>query len=244
MRRRDFLKIAGLGFISGLFLSSVSFSFKPTRRVRWGITIDVLQCKKNRDCKVCIEACHEIHNVPDVPDPKEKVMWIWTSTFEKAFENELGPLVKETRGSDPVLLLCNHCENPPCVKVCPTGATWKREDGIVMMDYHRCIGCRYCMAACPYGSRSFNWKDNRRYIKKLNYDFPVRTKGVVEKCNLCEERISKNLLPRCVEACPYGALTFGNLNDFQSSPSRLLRERLSIVRKPHLGTLPNVFYLL
>ncbi len=95
-------------------------------------------------------------------------------------------------------VFCNHCENPPCVRVCPTKATFQRADGIVMMDYHRCIGCRLCMAACPYGARSMNYRDPRPFIAKINPDFPTRTKGVVEKCNFCEERLAKGMLPACV----------------------------------------------
>ena len=113
----------------------------------------------------------------------------------------------------PVLVLCNHCDNPPCVRVCPTKATWRRDDGIVMMDWHRCIGCRYCVVACPYGSRSFNWVNPRPHVEDITMDFPTRMKGVVEKCTLCEERISRNQLPACVEACPYGALIFGDRGD-------------------------------
>ncbi len=99
-------------------------------------------------------------------------------------------------------LLCNHCEEPSCVRVCPTKATFKRADGIVAMDYHRCIGCRYCMAACPFGSRSFNWGEPREYLDlaKLNPEFPTRMRGVVEKCNFCVERLAVGKLPACVEA--------------------------------------------
>ena len=112
-----------------------------------------------------------------------------------------------------------------------------------MMDWHRCIGCRYCMAACPYGSRSFNWFDPRPYISELNPDYPTRTKGVVEKCTFCEERLAKGQAPLCVEACPEKALVFGNLADPKSEVRRLLDARFSIRRKPELGTHPEVFYL-
>jgi molybdopterin-containing oxidoreductase family iron-sulfur binding subunit len=112
-----------------------------------------------------------------------------------------------------------------------------------MMDWHRCIGCRYCIAACPYGSRSFNWVDPRPYLNELNPDFPTRTKGVVEKCDLCEERLADGELPACVEACPAGALHFGDLGDPASSVRKLLEERFAIRRKPGLGTEPQVYYL-
>jgi molybdopterin-containing oxidoreductase family iron-sulfur binding subunit len=142
-----------------------------------------------------------------------------------------------------VPLLCNHCADPPCTRVCPTQATWKRDDGIVMMDWHRCIGCRYCVAACPYGSRSFNWEDPRPSISSINPDFPTRTKGVVEKCNFCEERLARGLKPACVDACPQHVFTFGNLADPDSEPRQLLRERFAVQREPELGTGPSVFYL-
>jgi len=129
------------------------------------------------------------------------------------------------------------------VRVCPTQATWKRDDGIVDMDWHRCIGCRYCMAACPYGSRSFNWMDPRRYIQHPNAEFPTRTKGVVEKCTFCTERLVAGRLPGCVEACPEKALVFGNLADPHSPIRELLAKRQHLRRRPELGTGPAVFYI-
>jgi molybdopterin-containing oxidoreductase family iron-sulfur binding subunit len=112
-----------------------------------------------------------------------------------------------------------------------------------MMDWHRCIGCRYCVAACPYGSRSFNWVDPRPHIKALDPDFPTRTRGVVEKCNLCEERLAKGERPACVVGCKEKALTFGNLADPRSEVRTLLRNRYTIRRRPELGTEPAIYYL-
>jgi Fe-S-cluster-containing dehydrogenase component len=111
-----------------------------------------------------------------------------------------------------------------------------------MMDFHRCIGCRYCMAACPYGSRSFNWTDPRSHIAKLNPNFPARTKGVVEKCNFCEEIIGEGNQPYCVKSCPQEAMVFGDLNDSNSRIRELLRTRFAIRRKPELGTDPRIYY--
>ena len=111
------------------------------------------------------------------------------------------------------------------MRVCPTKATFKRADGIVMMDYHRCIGCRFCMAACPYGSRSMNYRDPRPFIRKINPDFPTRTKGVVEKCNFCEERLARGILPACVVACKEKALVFGDLEDPRSDVRLLSGQR-------------------
>jgi molybdopterin-containing oxidoreductase family iron-sulfur binding subunit len=145
------------------------------------------------------------------------------------------------------LVFCNHCDNPPCVRACPTKATFKRKDGIVAMDYHRCIGCRFCMAACPYGMRSFNWRDPRPFIDKTHYnkEFPTRMRGVVEKCNFCVERLAKGLKPACVEACGNtGGLTFGNLNDPHSEIRKVLESNYTIQRKPALGTHPSLFYII
>jgi Fe-S-cluster-containing dehydrogenase component len=112
-----------------------------------------------------------------------------------------------------------------------------------MMDYHRCIGCRFCIAACPYGARSFNFRDPRPFIRKLNPDFPTRSKGVVEKCSFCQERLEVGLLPACVEACKARVLIFGDLDDPDSEVYKVLMERNHIRRKPALGTYPSVFYL-
>jgi molybdopterin-containing oxidoreductase family iron-sulfur binding subunit len=112
-----------------------------------------------------------------------------------------------------------------------------------MMDYHRCIGCRYCMAACPYGSRSFNYVDPRPHLSTVNPDVPTRTAGVVEKCNFCEERLADGRLPACVDACPQKALIFGDLNDENSPVRQALRTRYSVQRQPELGCGPSIFYL-
>jgi molybdopterin-containing oxidoreductase family iron-sulfur binding subunit len=156
---------------------------------------------------------------------------------------QVSPYQAEARSRTPVLVLCNHCKNAPCTRVCPTGATWRRSDGVVAMDEHRCIGCRYCMAACPYGSRSFNW-ESPRGLPAGNY--PARRAGVVEKCNLCVERLDVGQIPLCVETCRgigVAALTFGNLDDANSPLRRLLGSRQALQRRPSLGTEPSIFYL-
>jgi len=191
-------------------------------------------------CNTCIQACHRAHNVPRIPDPRHEIKWLWKEPFRNLFGPEAVPAVAQNRLS---LALCNHCDNPPCTRVCPTAATWKRADGIVMMDWHRCIGCRYCMAACPYGSRSFNFVDPKPYLAAAAPDFPRRTKGVVEKCNFCEERLALGKSPLCVEACPERALVFGDLNNPQSEVRRLLDSRFAIRRHTELGTRPSVFYV-
>jgi molybdopterin-containing oxidoreductase family iron-sulfur binding subunit len=126
--------------------------------------------------------------------------------------------------------------------VCPTKATFQREDGIVMMDMHRCIGCRFCMAGCPFGARSFNWKDPRPYVKENYPGYPTREIGVVEKCTFCAERLAQGLQPACVEASG-GAMVFGDLEDEKSEVREYLRKYFTIRRKAHLGTNPQVYYI-
>jgi len=237
LTRKDFLRLSGLSCFS-LAVRKLAGAVTSTR---WGMAIDTAKCLKEPNCTKCIEACDHAHNVPQLPDPRHAVKWIWKEPFDRAFLNQIdeySPL-----RAAPVMVLCNHCDDPPCVRVCPTQATWKRSDGIVDMDWHRCIGCRYCMAACPYGSRSFNWQDPRPYIHDPNPDFPTRTKGVVEKCNFCAERLADGKPPACVAACPEKALIFGNMADPQSEIRELLRSRRHIRRKPELGTRPQVFYI-
>ena len=166
MTRREFLQLLALsGF--GLIVpgASVRSAAAEGPVKKWAMVVDVSKCAKEGDCTDCIEACHRVHNVPNIPDPKREVKWIWTTPFERLFPEQGRYMERELR-EQKVLTLCNHCENPPCVAVCPTKATFQRADGIVMMDYHRCIGCRYCMAACPYGARSFNWQDPRPFIRR------------------------------------------------------------------------------
>ena len=233
--RHTFLRLTGFSFLA---MAAKKLMAGPAR---WGMAIDTAKCATQVNCTKCIAACHLAHNVPDLGDPRHEVRWIRKEPFAHAFRDQ----VDEYSGlrAAPAMVLCNHCDNPPCVRVCPTGATWKREDGIVAMDWHRCIGCRYCMAACPYGSRSFNWQDPRPYIHNANPEFPTRTKGVVEKCNFCSERLGTGRPPACVEACPEKALVFGDAADPHSPIRELLSSRRHIRRKPELGTQPHVFYI-
>jgi len=256
MNKRDFLKVAGVTAIgaaigpgkkaaAALRGQAVNNPNALTAR-RWAMVVDMRKCKG--DCPDCITACHRAHNVPSIPNPLHEIKWIWTDHYANAFEvpPEEERLLSDEVRDKPFLVLCNHCDNPPCVRACPTQATFKRlSDGIVMMDFHRCIGCRFCMAACPYGSRSFNFGDPRKYLKEadINQDFPTRVKGVVEKCNFCSERLAAGRMPACVEACKQGVLTFGDLDDPSSEVTRLLRENYTVKRKPELGTMPMVYYI-
>ncbi len=250
--RRKFFKIASLGTVAGVagkrsmeaLARGDAHSSDTEGGKRWAMVVDLTKCKTNEGCRDCIEACHVTHNVPNFDNPKDEIKWIWTEPYEHTFPGQENEYMKDKLAHSDVLVLCNHCDNPPCCRVCPTQATWKREsDGIVMMDWHRCIGCRYCVAACPYGSRSFNWFDPRPVLGELNEEFPTRTRGVVEKCTFCEKRLAEGKQPACVEACPENALIFGDLEDPHSEIREILRTRFSIRRKPNLGTQPQVYYI-
>jgi molybdopterin-containing oxidoreductase family iron-sulfur binding subunit len=209
------------------------------------MVVDTRKCLREKGCEDCAARCHAVHNVPDIDSPAHEVKWIWKEQFHRAFPEQEHEFVPEHLKDQSLPVLCNHCDSPPCVRVCPTAATWKRDDGIVMMDMHRCIGCRYCTVACPYGSRSFNWMDPRPHIEgELDPGFPTRSKGVVEKCNFCAERIAVGKAPACVKACKEGALLFGDLSDPESDVRKALkRSGYTIRRKPGLGTVPHVFYI-
>jgi molybdopterin-containing oxidoreductase family iron-sulfur binding subunit len=255
--RRKFLKLAGLTALGAAGASSIKATASSgaaadhgapsTDGVRLAMVIDLRKFAKD-DALIerCIEACHRTHNVPDFgDDAKNAVKWIWAEDFETAFHSQEFHFIREDLKGKPTLLLCNHCDNPPCTRVCPTQATWRREsDGIVMMDWHRCIGCRYCVVACPYGSRSFNWMDPRRVLDDPTIDYPTRMRGVVEKCTFCEERLARGLQPACVEACTNDEIVFGDINDPHSKVREILTERMAIRRRPGLGTQPEVYYII
>ena len=254
--RRDFLKLAGLTAVGAAGVSSIKATdakasttgdhAEPSAEgVRLAMVIDLRKFSKD-DALIerCVEACHREHNVPNFEnDPKNEVKWIWSDEFETAFHSQEFHFIREDLKGKPTLLLCNHCDNPPCTRVCPTQATWKREeDGVVMMDWHRCIGCRYCVVACPYGSRSFNWKDPRPGIEEITPDYPTRMRGVVEKCTFCIHRVRDGKYPKCVEVCPTGSRKFGNLLDEGSEMRYLLREKRVFVLKEELNTRPRFYY--
>ncbi len=273
-QRRKFLKIAGASVVAGIgapaiikLSSSPAFASDhaapaadhapaadahgghaeeaPTG-VRLGMVIDMRKMADNPGLlDNAISACIDAHNLPQFPDSKNAIKWIWKTPFENVFTDHSAYHASKKTAHIDFPALCNHCDDPPCCRACPTQATFKVvSTGIVAMDFHRCIGCRFCMAACPYGARSFNWQDPRPYIKKYNKNFPTRMKGVVEKCNFCGERLALGQEPACVEACKgTGAITFGNLNDAKSEVRAVLDKEFTIQRKPTLGTKPSVFYI-
>ncbi|MBW1981715.1 MAG: 4Fe-4S dicluster domain-containing protein [Deltaproteobacteria bacterium] len=258
--RRRFLKLvgismAGLGALSAFDLfervelgaQELTTDSKALTGKRWAIAVDVAKLDEET-VKKAIDACNREHNIPQYDNSEEEIKWIWHDSFEHVFPGQEYDYLPEEIHEKPFLLLCNHCSNPPCVRVCPTRATWQRPDGVVMMDQHRCIGCRYCMAACPFGARSFNWRDAKATYWKENEPpnpkYPLRGKGVVEKCTFCDERLAEGLPPACVEAvADTKALIFGDLDDPDSEIREVLRTRFAIRRKAELGTSPNIYYL-
>jgi molybdopterin-containing oxidoreductase family iron-sulfur binding subunit len=254
-KRRDFLKIAGLSALGlttipvldalgsgGAVVPEYTVGKGPDALIgkHWGMVIDLT---KLENVEAITEACHKVHNVPHFEEKRHEIKWIWETEYNRAFVGQENPYLADALAHAPVLVLCNHCENPSCVRACPTQATFKREsDGIVLMDFHRCIGCRFCMAACPFGARSFNFRDPRPFIAETNKKFPTRSKGVVEKCNFCAERLAVGLMPACVEASE-GAIAFGDLDDPDSEIRELLRTNYTIRRKPEAGTSPSVYYI-
>lgn len=272
--RRNFLKVAGISTLAGLggtavvdrLVAGSSVAHASTAASegaghaeaakghgpvsdpsvnRYGMVIDVKKFQQDPSLgEKAVKACHQVHNVPQFPDKKDEIKWIWMTNFENAFPENPNLYQDEATESHQLPILCNHCDSPPCVRACPTKATFRNKDGVVIMDFHRCIGCRFCMAACPYGSRSFNWRDPRPFVVNQNNNFPTRTRGVVEKCNFCAERIGIGQQPACVEACGESkAMVFGNLNDPNSEIRKILKENHTLQRNPSLGTLPSVFYI-
>jgi molybdopterin-containing oxidoreductase family iron-sulfur binding subunit len=240
--RRDFLKIggtvtAGAAVAYGLPLYPISKAYARgedgySTGKRWGMVIDLKKCQDG--CTACVDACRKENNVAFFGDPTIDIYWIRKAKISRKVANAK-PF------SAP--LLCNHCEHPPCALVCPVQATYKREDGIVIVDKHRCIGCRYCLIACPYNMRMFNFKENDT---TWNEELPTRMHGVSESCDFCFHRVDKGLEPACVEACKkanQGAMTFGNLNDSSSEVSQLLANTMVHALREDLGTKPKVFYM-
>jgi len=210
-----------------------------TGRYRWGMVINLDTCI---GCEYCLRACSATNDVA-----KDKP---WNLVVEE----------KTTTGATFFFSRpCLHCQDAPCVEVCPVKATYRRDDGLVVMDYDKCIGCRYCEVACPYDARKFNWEarsDDNPYIPTWGIaEVPRRPRGVIEKCTFCIHRIDKGLkiglepgvdpeaTPACVNICPVGARTFGNLKDPESQVSKLLADFPTIRLREELGTDPSVYYI-
>ncbi len=211
---------------------------------RWGLVIDIGACI---GCRRCAYACKLENNI------SEKIYPLWIEVFESDADTPLNDFsrgnwtTKYTESPRPgkryMPVQCMHCDNPPCAKVCPVGARYKSEDGIVDTRYERCIGCRYCVVACPYNANRFNWYEPEFHPgRKLNPEVPVRPVGVVEKCTFCSHRVRKGLYPRCVEVCPVKARRFGDLNDPESEVSKILRSWPTFRLLEEQGTEPSIFY--
>jgi len=186
-------------------------------KVRWGMLIDTTRCVP--DCDKCVQACNTENGLSGGRAPTDPQ---WIRKIEIRLER--------TGRTVHAPVMCQHCAQPPCVDVCPTGASFKRGDGIVLVDRHTCIGCRYCMMACPYKARSFVHEP----LHDQKADVP-RGKGCVESCTMCVHRIDKGLTPACVQACPEGVFVFGDLNDPGSAIARRVREIASSQIRPDLA---------
>ena len=217
--RRRFLSgtakaAAGMAVAPGVFLHEIAHA-KPaadavTSDVRWGMLIDSNKCAEG--CNDCVNACNDEHGLTGHDRPATDAQWI----------RKVKLTDKQTGHTQTLPLLCQHCEHPPCVDVCPTGASFKRADGIVLVDKHICIGCRYCMMACPYKARSFIHETLQDQMP-----YAPRGKGTVESCTFCVHRVDNDRTPACVEACSaenHNAMVFGDLNDPSSDISKELKQ--------------------
>jgi molybdopterin-containing oxidoreductase family iron-sulfur binding subunit len=230
LRRRNFFKTslgaAAIAIAPGILLFDVAHGKPQTisGKVRWGMLIDTTQCREG--CNDCVTACNRENGLSGGTSATDS-QWI-----RKVEIKEIGTGRKVS-----LPMMCQHCEKPPCVDVCPTGASFKRVDGIVLVDKHLCIGCRYCMMACPYKARSFVHEP----VSGQNPDVP-RGKGTVESCTMCVHRVDNGQQPACAEACTNKAILFGDLNDAESEISRKIRSVASVQVRADLGLNTGVRY--
>jgi Fe-S-cluster-containing dehydrogenase component len=217
----------------------------PLDGVKYAYALNLSTCNGSRKC---VTACAEENNIPAEIGSYIKVLEMPIGTMNP----EKGTLFYEGKqvpkdGKYYLPVQCNHCDNSPCTKVCPVEATWKEKDGIVVVDYDWCIGCRYCQAACPYEARHFNFKEPTIDVSKLNTQQSylsnrVRPKGVMEKCTFCLQRSRNGQYPACLEACPTGARKFGNILDPKSEINQIFKKKRVFVLKEELNTMPQFFY--
>lgn len=268
------LTLAGQSLIK-IPITRAKIQAEPAKGVSYAMVIDTTRCI---GCRECVYACVRENNISNTTQ--------WIEVYEMAL-GEAHPsfryvfrgypkVVEEPTSTSPKVetpwewqsdegrrflpVQCMHCDNPPCTQVCPVGATYKRGDGIVVMDYDRCVGCRYCMTACPYAARVFNWSrpvipEERKAPNELweltrvgprarKSDVSQRRVGVVEKCTFCMRRVQEGFSPACVLACPVRARQFGNINNPESEVSKLVRSGRCYKLGEELGTKPKVYYIL
>jgi Fe-S-cluster-containing dehydrogenase component len=222
---------------------------KPLEGVVYGYGLDLSRCI---GCRRCVYACVDENNQSREP----QIQWIKVLRMKK--EDGIDIMGADAYYDPPTVpeedyfympVACQQCRKPPCTRVCPVKATWQEPDGIVVIDYNWCIGCRCCMAACPYGARHFNWSEPHVPKDKLNTNTHYlgnrpRPRGVVEKCSFCIQRVRKEegRYPACLEACPVGARKFGNLLDPASEMRYLMREKRVFIFKEGLATKPKFYY--
>jgi molybdopterin-containing oxidoreductase family iron-sulfur binding subunit len=203
---------------------------------KFAMVIDLSRCK---NLKKCQEACNHVHHVHDTQN--------WIKVYPMQDADKTAPYWQPTT--------CMHCDEPPCVKVCPVDATFKRQDGIVLIDSDRCVGCRFCMAACPYSTRVFNWGDPELPEEIAKQDYNAETsipqkKGTVGKCDFCADMTRMGMLPHCVSACPNGVFFFGDMVEDSVTNgsetfrfSELVKDKAGYRLMEDLGTKPSVYYL-
>ncbi len=232
-RRQFFLKVAGasagLALVPGLVLQQVSAAKTAdqpvSNKVRWGMLIDTSKCAQG--CDDCVKSCNEANGLTSHGRPASDAQWMRKVTVKD----------KQTGKVTSLPMMCQHCEHPPCVDVCPTGASFKRDNGVVLVDKHICIGCRYCMMACPYKARSFVHET----VENQKPHAP-RGKGTVESCTFCVHKLDQGEQPVCAVGCSQEAILFGDLNDPESALSKRLKEVSSMQLRADMELNPGVRY--
>jgi molybdopterin-containing oxidoreductase family iron-sulfur binding subunit len=216
----------------------------PVPGVVFGYAINISKCRGYRDCvRGCVEENNLSRDIQYIRVLQMDHGGINLETADHYYDADQVPVP----GKYYLPVQCQQCDNPPCVKACPIEATWMEPDGVVVVDYDWCFGCRYCMAACPYQARHFNWAAPDLPAEAINLHTHYlgnrpRPAGVVEKCHFCLQRTRKGRMPACQEACPTGARVFGNLLDPESEIRYVLEHKVVFRLKEELGTEPKFWY--
>ncbi len=221
-------------------------TYGPVPGVVFGYALNLSKCQGYRDCvKACVRENNQSRD-PEIEYIRVLEMDKGSMNLETS-DHYYNPETVPQPHKFYMPVQCHQCENPPCVKACPVEATWKEEDGIVVVDYNWCIGCRFCLAACPYWARRFNWAEPNLPAEEMNPNTHYlsnrpRQKGVMEKCTFCLQRTRKGRMPACQEACPTGARVFGNLLDPKSDIRHVLENKTVFRLKEELNTEPKFWY--